>query len=237
MDVKTQPLDRLLEVISPALAAELERVAQETREQVEQEFQSRVQEAVREAEAAAVSAAREDHDRAMEQAKEEMRRQVTAELEQQLKEAAEQRAKVEAAMAEMKEEWSVELNKLEDERVKWRTLAEAQQQLAEASSQMEMLDRFLNLGQPFAQGLAVYVTKADGLALWKSRGKGAFSKIVSRETTDPDSYFRALSVRGKTVGAVCAAPSFQSDILDFLGGSLERAIEAFGLKLHTPVPK
>src|SRR5206468_11619925 len=52
----------------------------------------------------------------------------------------------------------------------------------------------------------VYVIKADGLALWKSRGDGAFPEIISQQTTDPESYFRAITVRGKTVAAVSAMP-------------------------------
>src|SRR5207247_2615513 len=125
----------------------------------------------------------------------------------------------------------------EDERDQWRTFAETQRQLAEAASQPEILTRFLKLAEPFADGLAMYVIKGDGLALWKSKGKGAFPEIISKQTTDPESYFRTLSVRGKTVGALCAAPSFKGDALDFLAGSLERAIEVFGLKLRAPVPK
>jgi hypothetical protein len=73
--------------------------------------------------------------------------------------------------------------------------------------------------------------------LWKSKGNGAFPEIISQQITDPESYFRILSVRGKTVGAICAAPSFKAEALDFLAASLERAIEGFGLKLRAPVPK
>src|SRR5437870_13555619 len=100
-----------------------------------------------------------------------------------------------------------------------------------------MLSRFLRLDQPFADGMALYVTKADGLALWKSKGRGVFPEIISQQTTDPESYFRPISVRGKTVAAICAAPSFKADALDFLATSLERAIETFGLRLRTAVPK
>jgi hypothetical protein len=230
MDVKTQALDRVLEALSSSLAAELDRVVQETRELLEQEFQARLRAAVRDAE-------------------EETRRQVTAELEQQFgarleaaatrlrNEAAEERGKFEAAMNDLKNEWSVELNKVEDERERWRIFAETQRQLAEATSQSEMLSQFLDLVHPVAQGLALYVAKSDGLALWKSKGNGVFPGIISRETTDPESYFRTLSVRGRTVGAICALPPFQAGALDFLAASLERAVEVFGLKLRTLAPK
>jgi hypothetical protein len=109
--------------------------------------------------------------------------------------------------------------------------AEIQRQLAEASSQPEILARFLRLAEPFAEGLAVYIAKADGLALWKGRGK-AFPEIISKETTDPDSFFKTITVRGKTVAAVYAAPRFNAETLDFLGSAMERAIEVFGLKLR-----
>ena len=51
------------------------------------------------------------------------------------------------------------------------------------------------------------------------------------------SYFRTINVRGKAVAAVCAAPPFSREALDFLTASLERAIEVFGLKLRSPIPR
>src|ERR1051326_7894563 len=111
-----------------------------------------------------------------------------------------------------------------------------QRQLAEASSQPEILARFLKTAQPFAAGLGLYVIKSDGLTLWKHHGNGPFPEFISQQTTDPDTYFRPILVRGKVVGAVCAMPPFSSGALDFLSSSLERAIEIFGLKLKTPVP-
>src|SRR5438270_6934296 len=57
MELKTQALDRLLEALTPALTAELDRVVAETREALEQEFQKRLQSAVREAENEVRSAA------------------------------------------------------------------------------------------------------------------------------------------------------------------------------------
>ena len=140
-------------------------------------------------------------------------------------------------MNQLRQEWSAERSRLQDALDRWRVFAETQRLFSEASSQPEILARFLKVAELFAEGLALYVTKPDGLALWKSKGKGAFPEIISKETTDPESYFRHISVRGKTVGAICAVPSFKADALDFLAASLERAIEAFGLRLRTPVPK
>ena len=236
-NVKSEALDRVLEALSPALAAELDRLVQETREVLERDFQARLDAALREGE------------RAVEQAKDDTRRLVTAEMEQPLREgiekavadarseAIEERAKLDAITDQLRQEWSVERSRLQDEAGRWRMFAEAQQQLAEASSQPEILTRFLGLAQPFAEGVALYVAKPDGLALWRSRGNGAFPAIISQQTTDPDSYFRAISIRGKTVAAVCAAPHFKAEALDFLVASLERAIEVFGVKLRTSVPK
>jgi hypothetical protein len=188
-------------------------------------------------------------ERAVEQAREETRSQITAEMELQLKErldiaaaefrteSADERMKLDAMTDELKRDWSVERSQLQDEAARWRAFAEAQQQLSEASSQSEILTRALDLAQPFAEGVALYVAKPDGLALWRSKGNGAFSQIISQQPLDPDSYFRAISIRGKTVGAFSAAPPFKADALNFLAAALERAVEVFGLKLHTPVLK
>jgi hypothetical protein len=245
MDVKTQALDRVLEALSPALAAEMDRLVQQTRDELERQFQGRLQAAVRDAENAAASAARAELQRAVEETKETTRRDVTATLEREFAERLEaattplknQAAQLENEAAETKDRLSAEVKKLEGETDRWRTFAQSQQEFGEAASQPEMLARFLSVSQQFAQGLAVYVTKSDGLSLWKSRGNGAFPQLVSRETTDPESYFRIISVRGKTVGAVCATPAFDLEALEFLCGSLERAIESFGLRLRPAAPK
>jgi hypothetical protein len=80
--------------------------------------------------------------------------------------------------------------------------------------------------------------KGDALELWKSRGEGAFPRAMAQETVGgSDFYFRTISVRGKTVGAVFAAPVFEAEPLDFLSASLERAIEAFGFRFRPPAPK
>ena len=276
MELKTQALDRLLEALSPALAAELDRVVQETRETLEQEFQKRLQAAVREAETSTAAAAAIQSDRSVAEAKEATRKQVTEELEKrfnsklaetreatqrQVTEELERRfnsklaetreatqrqvteelekqfsSKLSDTTAQLKGDASAERARLQEQLDQWRTFAETHAQLAEASSQPEILSRFLKLARPFAAGLGLYVAKADGLALWKGRGDGAFPDIISRETTDPESYFRTITVRDKTVAAVCGVPPFKSEALDFLSTSLQHAIEVFGLKLRAPVP-
>jgi hypothetical protein len=231
MELKTQALDRVLEALSPALAKELERVVKETREELEQEFQKRLQGAVRETQMSAQKEAEALLQRSVAETREATRKQVSEELEQRFKKTLDESTK------QLNTEFSAERKRLEEQLGKWRVFADAQRQFADAATQAEILARFMKLAESFAAGLAVYVTKADGLALWKSRGEAAFPEIISEGTTDPESYFRTISVRGKTVAAVCATPPFRLEIVDFLVSSVERAIEVFGLKLKTPVPK
>jgi hypothetical protein len=247
MELKTQALDRLLEALSPALSAELERVGQETRESLEEEFNKRLQIAVSEAETAAQSNAAAnaaaDLNRAVAEATEQTREATRAEV------TAEVSAKVTADLEEqfaqrlaentsqVQSEAAAERARLQEQLEQWKAFADVQRLLAESSSQPEILAQFLSTAQPFAKALAVYVAKADGLALWKSRGEAAFPDIISQQTTDPESFFRTVTVRGRTVAAVCAAPPFKPEVMEFFSGCLERAIEVFGLKLRTPVPK
>ena len=231
MELKSQALDRVLEALSPALAAELDRVVAETRETLEQEFQKRLQQAGRDAENATRAEATVELAHAVAEAQEVTRKEVTAELERKFQNA------LADTTAGLRAEASAEQGRLQEQLDQWRLFAEVEGRLVEASSQSEILARFLKIAQGFAAGLGLYVSKADGLALWKSRGNGAFPEIISEETTDPESYFRPIVVRSKTVGAICAVPPFKSEALEFLASSLERAIESFGLKLKAPVPK
>ena len=61
--------------------------------------------------------------------------------------------------------------------------------------------------------------------------------MISHQTTDPDSFFRPVVVRGKTVAAVSAVAPYHADALDFLVNTVERAIEMFGLKLRSTIQK
>jgi hypothetical protein len=231
MELKTQALDRLLEVLSPALSAELARVVRENTESLEEDFKKRLETAVRVAEATVRENNAMELKQAIDDATEAARKRVSEELEQQFAQ------RIAEATNQIQTEAAAERTRLQEQLEQWKTFADTPRQFSEASSQPEMLSRFLQLAQPFAKGLAVYVAKSDGLALWKSRGKAAFPEIVSQETTDPESYFRTIIVRGKTVAAVSAVPPFKPEALDFFTGSLERAIEVFGLKLRSPVPK
>jgi len=231
MELKTQALDRVLEALSPALAAELDRVVSETREALEQEFQKRLQSAVREAESASRQAAEAEQEQAVREARETTKNQVTEELNEQFKKTLEQ------ATSALKSEASTELARVQEQLDQFRIFADAQKLLGEATSQPEILARFLKMTEPFAPALAVYVAKTDGLALWKTRGKAAFPEIISQQTTDPEFYFKIVTVRGKKVAAACAAQPDKTEALDFLVLTMERAIEVFGLRLRAPMLK
>lgn len=235
MESKTQALDRMLAALSPALSAELDRVVKETRDALEQEFTKRLQTAVQNTEEAMRTKSVADITRAVTDAKDTTTKEVTLQVTSQLE--TEFAQKLADTTKQLQSEAAAERARLQEQLEQWKTFADAQRQLAEAASQPEILSRFLRLAEPFAVGMGVYVAKADGLALWKSRGKGAFPEIVSQEVTDPEFYFRTIIVRGKAVAAVSAAPPFKAEAMDFMVASLERAIEVFGLRLRSPIPK
>src|SRR6185295_8733585 len=83
MKLKTQALDRLFEALSPALAAELDRVVQETREGLEEEFGKRLRAAVGDAESVVKGAGDSELRLAVAEAIEATKKKVTEELEAQ----------------------------------------------------------------------------------------------------------------------------------------------------------
>ncbi|MBI4472301.1 MAG: hypothetical protein HY646_06510 [Acidobacteria bacterium] len=231
MSTRAHAVDRLLEALSPTLSAELERIINETKDDLEKDFQKRLEAALREAENAAHREAQAAIQKAAAEADANARKKTTEELEEKF------RKQLEEATNKIRSEFGTERARLEEQLNQWRAFAEAQRQLADASSQPEILVRFLKIAEPFAAGLAVYVAKADGLAMYKSRGKAPFPEIVSQETIDPEFFFKTVTVRGKTVAAVCAAQPYKADALDFLVATMERTIEVFGMKLKVPPPK
>jgi hypothetical protein len=240
MELRTEAVDRVLEALSPALAAELERVVGETSQRLEAEFENRLQAAIRDAEESTRMAAEAERqsavERAVEETREVVRNQVTNELQaefnRRLEESTSRASDQEAAFQRAIGEWNSERDRLQQEIGQWHILADAHRQLADATSQPEIMFRWLNLSEPFANSLAVYTAKADGLARWKSRGDVEFPQVISQQTTDPESYFKPIVVRGKMVGAISAAQPYRADALDFLTTTLERAIELFGFRLH-----
>ena len=234
--------DRLLEALAPLLTAELERVKEESRQQMESEFQARLQTALSEAELATLHLAEARREEAVSEAREATRVQLTEGFSEQLHTNLQQLREEMSAKAndDMKAafaNWANERASLQEQISSWRVYADAQRQLAESTSQLDMVTGLFKLSEPFAESFAFYVSKSDGLALWKSRGGHAFPQFVSADTIDPELYFNTAVVRNKVIAAVCAVRPCKIEGLDFLLSCFERAVEIFGMKLnHRPVP-
>jgi hypothetical protein len=221
-EVRSEAVDRLLEALAPALSAELERAVEETRQSLETEFESRLQASMRHAEESVRVAVETDQQQAIQRAVEETRVAARSQITNELQTEFDRRL----------QELNSERDRLQQEGDEWRVFAEAQRQLTDATSQTEILARWLNFAEPFAQSISLYIAKGDALALWKTRGSGVFQQSISRQATDPESYFKPIVVRGKTVAAVCALPPYRAEELEFLATTLERAIELFGFRLR-----
>jgi hypothetical protein len=221
-------VDRILQAISPALSFEVERIIEETRQNVENQFADRLQ--------AAENERREAVERAITQTREAALNEVTADVTGTLQAQFTQTlAAREDEHKKAAAEWDLERDRMKQEIERLRVFVEAQNQLSDASSQPEILIRWLRLAEPFARSVAVYTTRGDGLALWKSRGDAVFPGVISAQITDPESYFKPIMVRDKAVAAVCALPPYQGEILNFLVATMERAILIFGMRLRTPL--
>jgi len=247
MELRTQAVDRLLEAVSPSLTAELQRILEESRQQLEDEFQVRLQTALRDAELATLHLAEVRLEEAVMEAREAVRIQFTEAFTEQFNQAMQQlreemSAKADQDMKAAFANWALERTSLQEQLSRWHAYADAQRQLSQCTSQSEIVARLFKLSEPFAESFAFYVSKSDGLALWKSRGNRAFPNLISPDTIDPDFYFKPAVVRDKMVAAVCAVRPCKSEALDFLMSCFEWAIEAFGMKLSTrglrpPVPE
>jgi len=241
MELRARAVDRLMEALSPSVAAEMDRIIAEVRQELEDEFQKQLQTALRDAELETLHLAEVRLEEAVIEAREAMRVQLTDSFTEQMNFAVQQ---IRDTMKEKSDEdmkaafanWATERAQLQEQLSRWKAYAEAQRQMSECTSQSEILARFLKLSEPFADFLAIYVRRPDGLALWKTRGKNVFPALISLDTIDPDLYFKPAVVRTKMVAAVCATRPCKSESLDFLMGSLERAIESFGMKLRTNGP-
>jgi hypothetical protein len=223
-------LDRILQAISPVLAAEIDQIVTETRQTLEIQFTERMQ------------LAQAEHDdavaRSIEATRETVRNEVTREVTEALQAEFDVRSNArEDEFKKAANEWLLEKHRLAQQMETLQVLVDGQRQLAESSSQPEMLARWLRLAEGFARAVAVYTTKGDGLALWKSRGDASFPEIISEQITDPESYFRPIVIRQKTVAALSALPPYEAEPLDFLTSSMERAIAVFGMKLRAPLVK
>jgi len=231
-------LERLIEAARPGLGGELAKMLEEHRGMIEAEATVRLKRAVLDKEAELRQQSEADQVRVTAETTSRVTSEVTASLEAQFKEkldgeirrlTAEHTDKADQATAQ----WKQERSSLVGEANRWRVLSDYQHKLGDASSQLEILRRFLRTAIKFADGTAVYLNKEDGLALWKSEGEGAaFPKVVSTETIDPDWFFSKVVVRGKTIAAVAATGVADTDALTLMSDALKRAIENFGLRLR-----
>jgi hypothetical protein len=246
MELRTQA-DRLLESLAPLLTAEMERVLEESRQQMESDFQVRLQTALRDAELATLHLAEVRLEEAVTEAREATRIQLTEGFTEQLNYSLQQlreelSAKSNEDMKAAFANWAAERASLQEQLSRWHAYADAQRQLSQCTSQLEIVARLFKLSEPFAESFAFYVSKPDGLALLKARGNGAFPKWISSDTIDPDFYFKTAVVRDTVVAAICAARPCNAESLDFLVSCFERVIESFGMKLNRrgptpPVPE
>ena len=245
-DQRTHQIDRVLNAISPALSAEIDRMIDEKCVELEMQAQTRLQNAIRDVEETIRKQAEVERrnavDQVFEETRESTRKQVSEELQAQFVLTLNETTRAltsshEAELQRAKAEWATERERIQQQLEQWRVFAEAQKQLSEANSQGEILMRWIKLAEPFGSSIAIYTLKTDGLGLWKSRGTAVFPEVISDQTTDPDSLFRPIVVRGKTVAAVSAIAPYNADAVDFLANTMERALETFGLKLRSTIQK
>src|ERR1051326_1258936 len=106
MELKAQALERVLEALSPALAAELDRVVAETREALEQEFQEQLRTALLDAEAAAKASAEAQVSCVITETKETTEKELAAGLEEKF------RSRLAEITAQLRAEASAERDQL-----------------------------------------------------------------------------------------------------------------------------
>src|SRR5207247_9539543 len=135
------------------------RMLDETGPAPEQEFQRRIQAAVGAAEASCIASAEGQLIQAVRDAKETTRRQGSEELEKLFE------AKLTDTVTQLKSDESGERARLQEQLDRWRIFLETQRELAEASSQAEILARFLMLAHPFAACLGLYIANAAALTV------------------------------------------------------------------------
>jgi len=233
MELHTEEVKNGPDAAGPDLSSEITRILDAARQQLEEEFRKRVEAAVGAAEAAAAGRAVTEREEAVNRAREEVTAEMRAQLDQtQLRTITQLQSEFERKMRDAREQWDEEKERIEEQVNHWRTYADAQRLMAESASQSEILSHFLRAAEAFAPNLALYVSKSDGLSLWKTHGTGPFPDLISQDTNDPDAYFKTIVVRERTVAAVSARQPFSAEPLNFLCGCLERAIEAFGLQLQ-----
>jgi hypothetical protein len=237
MDLHADGQAKAVDSTDSALTAELTRILETTRQQLEEEFRKRLDAALREAESASAKVVEHEREHSSAQARLLVTSELRAQFDQTLQQTTTRlQAEFDERMGAATKQWEEERARLQEELNVWRTYADAQRQMSESDTQAEILGHFLDRAEPFAPNLAVYVVKPDGLALWKTRGRMAFPSVVSKDTIDPDAYFKTIVVRDRIVAAVCARQPLKPESLDFLSGALSRAIESFGIRLQNRAP-
>jgi hypothetical protein len=228
MELETRDNENSSQSQDAALSAELSRILDTARQAIEDEFRQRL--------AAAVSDREQALSEARLQISEELRRQSDETLQQTTlrleAESAQRMAEFAQRMTETAAEWEAERARLTNELKILRAYTDGQRRMAESQSQIEILGHFLDYAETFAPNLAVYVTRSEGLALWRMRGTAVFPDIMSKASIDPEGYFKPIVVRDRIVAAVCARQPLNSESLDFLSRALSREIEAFGARLQ-----
>jgi hypothetical protein len=233
MELHTEEANNGADAANPDLSSEIARILETAKQQLEEEFRKRLEAAVSAAESTAMGRAGPERDEAVGRAREEVAAEMRTQFDQtQLRTITQLQSEFERKMREAREQWNEEKERVEEQVSLWRTYADAQRLMAESASQGEILSHFMRGVESFGPNLAVYVAKGDGLSLWKTHGDGPFPDLISQDTNDPDAYYRPIVVRERTVAAISARQPFSADPLNFLAGCLERAIEAFGLKLQ-----
>ncbi len=230
-------VDRLLEAAAPHLSTELDRMVEEFRATLEAEANVRLKKAVLDKEAEFRTRAAEDEQRVREETGQTVRVEVTAELETRFKEqlAGELeglKRNLQNEAADALERWKQERLGLVAEAESWRLMAEFHRRVGDAASQTEILRRFLAAAEHLSEGVAIYLNKPDGLALWNAQGDTSFPDLVSEDTIDPQWYFTPIVVQSKTIAAVCASGIADREAFGIITDALKRAIENFGLRIR-----
>ena len=235
-------VDRLLRAVSPVLSLELGRVLEEQRKKLLAEANVRLRKALLDKEAELKALSHADQSRVRVETAGRVREEVTRELEVRFEKrlstelrALKDRLGEDGRRAEMS--WQQERAGLGEEAQHWRVLAEFYQRAGAATSQVEILRRFLKAAGHFAGGVALYLNKPDGLARWGMEGdQSAFPELVSDGTKDPEWYWVPITVRSRKLVVVGATGVRHREALDTLVSAFRRAIENLGLRVGTVVP-
>jgi hypothetical protein len=238
MELHTEDAKNSADTSTSDLSSEISRILETVKAQLEEEFRKRLEAAVEQAKNSATGLADSEREQAVTNARSEVTAELRAQFDQTLVQRITQlQSDFERRTREAREEWDEEKERIQEQVELWRTYAEAQRLMFESNSQGEILNHFLQRTEGFAPNLAIYVARPGGLILWKTRGDGPFPHLISQDTSDPDAYFKTITVRERTVAAISARQPYSDKPLAFLCACLERAVEVFGFKLQSQKTK